>query len=132
MHLKTYIIPNSWHLKYFSLQTTLRPPTPLFLFPSSFPTSPLIFPHLSSSPSPFYPSLFLSPSRSSLFTSSFHFPRAAVVHLGQPFRSQLVLYLALWTRLAGATRLTRSDSASYRLNLLLSFPVFFLSQPHSF
>ena len=29
--------------------------------------------------------------------------------LGQPFRSQFVLYLGLWTGLAGATRLTRSD-----------------------
>ena len=28
---------------------------------------------------------------------------------GQPFRSQFVLYLALWTGLAGETRLTRSD-----------------------
>ena len=28
---------------------------------------------------------------------------------GQPFRSQFVLCLALWTGLAGATRLTRSD-----------------------
>ena len=41
---------------------------------------------------------------------------------GQPFRSQFLLYLALWTGLAGATRLTRPESrlyASYRLNLLL-------------
>ena len=28
---------------------------------------------------------------------------------GQPFRSQFALYLALWTGLAGATRLTRLD-----------------------
>ena len=45
-------------------------------------------------------------------------PRAAVVHFsepGQPFWSQFVLYLAVWTGLAGATRLTRSD---FRLNLL--------------
>ena len=34
---------------------------------------------------------------------------------GQPFRSQFVLYLALCTGLAGATRLTRS----FRLNLHL-------------
>ena len=32
---------------------------------------------------------------------------------GQPFRSHFVLYLALWTGLAGAKRLTRSD---FRLN----------------
>ena len=40
--------------------------------------------------------------------------RAAVVHLNfragsTPFWSQFVLYLALWTGLAGATRLTLSD-----------------------
>ena len=38
---------------------------------------------------------------------------AAVVQLnfraGSTFPSQFVLYLALWTGLAGATRLTRSD-----------------------
>ena len=33
--------------------------------------------------------------------------RATVVHLN--FRSQFVLYLALWIGLAGATRLTRID-----------------------
>ena len=36
--------------------------------------------------------------------STFEFPSR-----GQPFRSQFVLYLALWTGLTGATRLTRSD-----------------------
>ena len=44
-----------------------------------------------------------------LYTVSWAF----VVHMnfraGSPFRSQFVLYLALWTGLAGATRLTRSD-----------------------
>ena len=42
---------------------------------------------------------------------------AAVVHLisepGQPFPSQFVLYLAVITGLAGATRLRRSDFVLY-------------------
>ena len=47
---------------------------------------------------------------SSLQRKITHYPRAAVVHLNfRPFRFKFVLYKALWTELAGATRLTRSD-----------------------
>ena len=36
--------------------------------------------------------------------STFEFPQP-----GQPFQSQFLLYLALWTGLAGAKRFSRSD-----------------------
>ena len=51
-----------------------------------------------------------------LYTGS----RIKISEPGQPFRSQFVLNLDLWTGLAGATRLTRSDVMLHdRLNLFL-------------
>ena len=124
MHLKTYIIPNSWHLNYYSLQTTLHPP---LYFYSPYPSPPLLFSFsflsfslpLPFSFIPFYFILSFPTGSRSTFGSTFPVPVCTVP-----------------SSMDKASRCNKVDAvrlyASYRLNLLLSFPVFFLSRPHSF